>query len=322
VINDVLDFSKIEAGKLELDEIEFGPVELLRDIVKGIEVLARTKNLDLRYSAGNAMPERLLGDPVRLRQVLINLIGNAIKFTDRGSVEVEMAASTLAERPAGETELRIAVRDSGIGIPQDKQKLIFEPFRQADGSTSRRFGGTGLGLAICARLVELMRGRIWVESEPGSGSTFCFTALLKPALREAKPAAAPDPDVPAAARPLRVLVAEDNPVNRKLATRILQNAGHTVFCANDGQEAVETLSRDRFDIILMDVQMPRMDGFEATAEIRRLESALRIHTPIVALTANAMKGDRERCLDAGMDGYVSKPLRPAELLSVMAGLAD
>jgi CheY-like chemotaxis protein len=254
-----------------------------------------------------------------LRQVLINLIGNAIKFSEHGAVQVDLEA---AEDTGEAVELRFAVRDSGIGIPAEKQKVIFEPFRQADGSTSRRYGGTGLGLAICARLVELMGGRIWLESLPGAGSAFFFTVkLLRPSAGEAPAAVDPvtRPAVPE--RSLRVLLAEDNPVNRKVASRLLENAGHTVVCVNDGQEAVDALQKERFDIVLMDVQMPRMDGFEATSEIRRRDASMHVRTPIVALTANAMKGDRERCLDAGMDGYVSKPLRAGELLSVMADLA-
>jgi signal transduction histidine kinase/ActR/RegA family two-component response regulator len=318
VINDVLDFSKIEAGKLDLDAVPFEPLEVLRDTVKAMEVLSRKKGLALRYSAAPGAGQRLCGDPGRLRQVLINLIGNAIKFSEDGAVQVDLEA---AEDAGEAVELRFAVRDSGIGIPLEKQKVIFEPFRQADGSTSRRYGGTGLGLAICARLVELMGGRIWLESRPGAGSTFFFTVkLLRPASGEAPATVDPAtrPIVPE--RSLRVLLAEDNPVNRKVASRLLENAGHTVVCVNDGQEAVEMLQKERFDIVLMDVQMPRMDGFEATSEIRRRDASMHVRTPIVALTANAMKGDRERCLDAGMDGYVSKPLRAGELLSVMAEL--
>jgi len=319
VINDVLDFSKIEAGKLDLDAVEFNPLELIRDTVKSMDVLAQKKSLNLRCSAGPGLPEQLVGDPGRLRQVLVNLVGNAIKFTDRGAVEIEMAAAPADEHTV---ELRIAVHDSGIGIPGEKQKLIFEPFRQADGSTSRRYGGTGLGLAICARLVDLMGGRISVESREGLGSTFTFTAKLgraSPADREASVEAIPT--ARAAERSFHVLVAEDNPVNQKLAVRLLEHAGHTAVCARDGSEAVEILGREHFDVVLMDVQMPRMDGFEATLEIRKLDAAVRRHTPIVALTANAMKGDRERCLDAGMDGYISKPLRPDELLAVITEVA-
>jgi signal transduction histidine kinase/CheY-like chemotaxis protein len=320
VINDVLDFSKIEAGKLDLDAVEFNPLDLVRDIVKSMEVLAQHKTLTLGLS-GTASSPRLVGDPVRLRQVLVNLIGNAIKFTERGTVDVEMALTAPAGAD-GEVEMQITVRDTGIGIAEQKQRVIFEPFRQADGSTSRRYGGTGLGLAICARLVELMGGRIWVESQPGSGSKFSFTARLKRAVSARAESAADTAKQASQLGPLRVLLAEDNPVNRKLAARILENAGHKVVCAHDGREAVDILGIERFDIILMDVQMPRMDGFEATAEIRKLEAAVRMHTPIVALTANAMKGDRERCLDAGMDGYVAKPLRPAELLSAMAEIVE
>jgi signal transduction histidine kinase/ligand-binding sensor domain-containing protein/CheY-like chemotaxis protein len=319
VINDVLDFSKIEAGRLDLDAMEFNPRELLRDTIKAMEVLAQNKSLALTFTCDDCVPSRLVGDPVRLRQLLINLVGNAIKFTGHGGVEAGMSATVHAT--GHDVELQVTVRDSGIGIPEEKQKMIFEPFRQADGSTSRRYGGTGLGLAICARLVELMGGRIQVKSRPGEGSTFSFTAKLKrPAQAKIDAAPGASPKTAEPVRPLRVLLAEDNPVNQKLATRILQAAGHTVVCAPDGQAAVEAMQDTTFDIVLMDVQMPRMDGFEATQEIRKLDAALRVHTPIVALTANAMKGDRERCIAAGMDGYVPKPLRAAELFAVMADL--
>jgi signal transduction histidine kinase/CheY-like chemotaxis protein len=318
VINDVLDFSKIEAGKFDLDAVEFNPAGLLRDVVKSMEVLATNRRLTLRSHAHRAIPERVVGDPVRLRQVLINLIGNAIKFTERGGVEVDMEVGVGR---GDRIELRFTVRDTGIGIPEEQQELIFEPFRQADGSTSRRYGGTGLGLAICARLVALMEGSIRVQSRPGGGSAFSFTTMVGQAVQQpAGAAASEEPNAKAPKRSLRVLVAEDNAVNRKLASRILENAGHSVLCANDGCEAVDAYARERFDIVLMDVQMPRMDGFEATREIRKLEAARSIHTPVLALTANAMKGDRERCLEAGMDGYLPKPLRPAELIGLIAEL--
>jgi CheY-like chemotaxis protein len=253
---------------------------------------------------------------VRLRQVLVNLVGNAIKFTAQGSVDVRISRES-AEPDA--VRLHFAVCDTGIGIAEDKQRLIFEPFRQADGSTTRRYGGTGLGLCICARLVDLMKGTIWLNSMPGSGSTFHFTALLAPS--DGKAAAAVEstgaPAAIAATRALRVLIAEDNPVNQKLACRLLQRGGHTVVCAADGVEAVRVYGSEFFDLVLMDIQMPNMDGWEATAQIRKLDAALQRHTPILALTANAMKGDRERCLQAGMDGYLAKPLKPAELFAAI-----
>ena len=243
------------------------------------------------------MPDHLLGDSNRIRQVLVNLIGNAIKFTPAGSVSVTIAP--VANENAA--ELHFSVRDSGIGIPEEQQQHIFEAFRQGDGSTSRKYGGTGLGLAICSRLTVLMGGRIWVESRPGAGSVFHFTAKLM--MPERHPGRVEPESSQPALRSLRVLLAEDNPVNQKVALRLLERRGHSVVCVNDGREAVEAFVRAPFDVVLMDIQMPNMDGIEATAEIRRQESAGSKHTPILALTANAMKGDRERCLSAGMDGY-------------------
>jgi signal transduction histidine kinase/ligand-binding sensor domain-containing protein/CheY-like chemotaxis protein len=320
VINDVLDFSKIEAGKFDLDAVDFNFHQLLRDTAGSMEPLALKKNLALTWNVAGSVPDRLRGDPVRLRQILVNLIGNAIKFTGHGSVGVE--AEVEAQPPGGQVELRISVRDTGIGIPEEKQKLIFEPFRQADGSTSRRYGGTGLGLAICSRLVEMMQGRIWLESRPGGGSSFYFTVLLSPAeTREPAVETSRSADAPPV-RSLHVLLAEDNPVNQKVASRILQNRGHSVVCAGDGLEAVQAFGTEEFDLILMDIQMPHMDGFQATAEIRKLDAALRRHTPILALTANVMKGDRERCLAAGMDGYVPKPLTPRDLLTAIESISQ
>ena len=314
IINDILDFSKIEAGKLDLDRVELRPRELLADIVNSLRVIADKKNLALESGVAAPVPERLLGDPVRIRQILVNLIGNAIKFTAAGSV-------TVTVEPAGAADpawLHFCVRDTGIGIPAEEQQHIFEAFRQADGSTSRKYGGTGLGLAICTRLTAMMGGRIWVESRPEAGSAFHFTAKLGLPDPSARTATAPG-GPGASLRSLHVLLAEDNLVNQKVAMRLLERGGHSVVCAGDGTQAVAAFQRDRFDVILMDVQMPDMDGIEATAEIRRLEAALRRHTPILALTANAMKGDRERCLGAGMDGYIAKPLRSEKLFEAIAG---
>ena len=263
------------------------------------------------------MPARVTGDAGRLRQVLTNLIGNAIKFTEAGSVDVEVLAEGVKD---GKTRLHFQVRDSGIGIPAEKQTLIFEPFRQADGSTTRRYGGTGLGLAICQRLTAMMDGRIWLESHPGRGSTFHFTATVAAAAGKLPEAAKPvEPDV-TLPRAIRILLAEDNPVNQKLTRRLLESSGSAVTSAVDGLEAIEAFKTQSFDLVLMDIQMPRMDGFEATAEIRRLEQRSGSHIPIVALTANAMAGDRERCLHGGMDAYISKPVKRADLFKTMAAL--
>ncbi|HTU93278.1 MAG TPA: response regulator, partial [Gemmataceae bacterium] len=481
VINDILDFSKIEAGKLELEYSPFDLRDSLGDMLNTLALRAHQKGLELACHIAPEAPETVIGDPVRLRQILINLVGNAIKFTERGEVVVDVALSRLAatRRGAGEQcalpsgsrlneenadlcSLHFSVRDTGIGIAADKQEMIFEAFAQADGSTTRRYGGTGLGLAISSRLVQRMGGRIWVESELGKGSTFHFTArfaphgaaldrpprqepgrlrglsvlvvddnatnrfilaetlthwqmrpttvenaaaalealeaayqagepftlvlldahmpemdgfmlaerirehpnltgatvmmlssacqpfdtrrcqqlglaayLTKPIKQaelyrsilaalgspEARPKAPPTP-APRIGRALRVLLAEDNLVNQMLAVRLLEKQGHSVVVAGNGREAVEAVERGSFDLVLMDVQMPEMDGFEATIAIRQRESDTGRHVPILAMTAYAMKGDRERCLQSGMDGYVSKPIQPRELWETIDKLVD
>jgi signal transduction histidine kinase/DNA-binding response OmpR family regulator len=488
LINDILDFSKIEAKKLQLEAVDFSLADALGDTMKVLALRAQQKGLELACRIAPDAPDALLGDPGRLRQVIVNLAGNAIKFTEAGEVVVEVKLATdehrftqTAERRPGAPEssepirvhpcssvanLHFSVRDTGIGIPADKLRAIFEPFTQADSSTTRRYGGTGLGLTISRQLVELMGGRLWVESAPGRGSTFHFTArfgrsaaparrpaagadlrglpalvvddnatnrrilrevltnwgmrpreadggeaalaaleeaaaagepfalvlldghmpgmdgfglagrirrrpefagvtlvlltsagrpgdaercrelgigayLMKPVKqsellatvltalsREApppEPAAAGPP--PPARRPLRVLLAEDNAVNQRLAVRLLEKQGHTVVTAANGREALAALDREAFDVVLMDVQMPEMDGFEATAHVRAKEAGGVRRQPIIAMTAHAMKGDRERCLAAGMDGYVSKPIQPPELLAAVervlpSGAAD
>ena len=461
IINDILDFSKVEAGQLELEKIDFDLRDDLGNTVRTLALRAHEKGLELLLDVAPDLPATLIGDPARLWQVLINLIGNAVKFTEHGEISVLVENEELSEKSV---TLRFTISDTGIGIPADKQPILFRPFVQADSSMTRRYGGTGLGLAISARLVEVMGGRIWFESQPNGGSQFHFTAqfgvqseiavkrlLLPPpslenlrvlviddndtnrrilrgmllrwrmssvevdggpagleALRSA--AEANDPfqlilldvmmpdmdgfavleqihqepaiDHPAilmlssADRPgdiararergasaylikpvraselldmivtalrlptetsevgvgvtphessilpggkvLRVLVCEDNVVNQLLAVRILQNAGHHVETANNGQEAVDRVCRESFDLVLMDVQMPVLDGFEATAKIRQWELGTDRHIPIVATTAHAFKGDRERCLDAGMDDYVTKPVRNLELFAAIA----
>jgi signal transduction histidine kinase/DNA-binding response OmpR family regulator len=455
VINDVLDFSKIEAGKLDLDPIDFELRDSLGDALRTLALRAHLKGLELACRVAPKIPEALIGDQGRLRQIILNLAGNAVKFTERGEVVVQ---ATLEEASPEEVLLHFTVRDTGIGIPPDKQRLIFEPFTQADSSTTRKYGGTGLGLAITARLVQMMGGRIWVESTPGEGSTFHFTArftrskatvvrprlvrpnslqdlpvlvvddnatnrrileeivsgwrmkptvaqrakealaqmqeafavgrpfqlvlsdammpemdgftlaqqiqqhpglketklilltssdrqtdsscyrelgiaayLIKPikqsdlletilkvlsvpveepaTQQESRGEATPSSD----ARPLRILLAEDNAVNQRLALRLLEKQGHHVVLATNGKEALAGVMREAFDVVLMDVQMPEMDGLEATAAIRLWEKETGRHQPIIAMTAHAMKGDRERCLGAGMDSYVSKPIQAKEL---------
>ncbi len=458
VINDILDFSKIEAGKLQLDPTPFALRDSLSDSLKTLGLRAHSKGLELVCDIGTNIPDSLVGDWLRLRQIVTNLVGNAIKFTDKGEVVVQVRST-----PGGSTgseRLHLSVRDTGIGIPLDKQQAIFEAFTQADSSTTRTFGGTGLGLAITSQLVNLMEGKVWVESQPGIGSTFHFEvelpisptpvaqpihdgvdlerlpvlvvddnetnrvmlesvltnwrmcpsiatdgrtayAAMKDATAMGRPfalvlldalmpdmdgfavaerikndpqlsgatimmlssadrssdaarcrslgvacylskpisqselfdamhtalsaaprsgSAAPrtaDSDVGFGHRPLRILLAEDNVVNQRVAVKTLEKRGHTVALANDGRAAVNALKRESFDLVLMDVQMPEMDGFEATAAIRESERSSGKHTPIVALTAHAMKGDQERCLAAGMDAYVSKPLRVTDLFETI-----
>ena len=457
VINDVLDFSKVEAGKLDLELVAFGLRDSLGDAMKSMAFRAHDKELELACRVEPRVPDMVVGDPGRLRQVLVNLVGNAVKFTNAGEVLVEVAAGSRTDR---EVELQFCISDTGIGIPADKRELIFGAFEQADSSTTRRFGGTGLGLSISSKLVELMGGRIWVESEEGRGSRFRFTARLgladelpaKPARSESpglpglsvlvvddnrtnrriltemlgnwqmrpdeaegaeralekmqqaamagtpfslvlldahmpdvdgfalaeqihqqaqlagatimmltsgdrpgdlarsqqsgiasylmKPikqselfdaimaalgapalaAAALDETAPDPAGPhrqMRILLAEDSMVNQKLAVCLLEKWGHRVSVANNGRQAVAAVEAQPFDLVLMDVQMPELDGLEATAAIRRAETGKGRHLPIVAMTAHAMVGDRERCLASGMDGYLSKPIRARELLAVI-----
>ncbi len=462
VINDILDFSKIEAGKMELDSSVFSIREILEETIRSFGVTAGEKHLELVCDIHSDVPQVVAGDPMRLRQVIVNLLGNAIKFTDQG--EIVLQAEIQQMHDSG-VEVHFIVRDTGIGIPKDKQALIFEAFAQADGSSRRKYGGTGLGLTISTRLVAMMGGRTWLESEPGQGSTFHFIARfgfaqasperpdgegqgslagipvlivddnptnrrilemtllqwgMKPTmvssgwaalaeLRRAQEGGEPpplvlldaqmpqldgfatagkikqDPDLPTATimmltsggqrgdadrcrqlgisaylskpvrqwelreailrvlglRPqrgessrlvtrhslqetpkrLRILLAEDNAVNRELTLRILSKRGHSVHVAVNGKLAVEALEAQAFDVILMDVQMPEMDGFEATAAIRRSEATTGTRIPIIAMTAHAMKGDRERCLGAGMDGYISKPVQAQELLKITEALA-
>jgi two-component system, sensor histidine kinase and response regulator len=451
LINEILDFSKIEAGRLEVETIPFSLREGIGDTIKTLAFQAhKKKGLELAYDVAPEIPDALIGDPVRLRQIVINLVDNAIKFTERGEIVMRVSC----EPPGADGVVcHFSVRDTGVGIPKEKQSTIFVPFLQADTSTTRIFGGTGLGLTISARLVEMMGGRIWVESEPGAGSTFHFTVrlglqqaaepaaedfagvralvaedhpvsrgfivstlrqwnvqaeevasagealeaiaragaggapfhlalvddalpggdaagllarlhrvegidapalvVLASALRRdgsepgpaliTKPvkasellaavraalagsaqkgaaAAAAPPAAPPARERLRVLLVEDNPVNRKLAVHVLEKDGHAVVAAENGAVALEVLEAGAFDLILMDVQMPRMDGIEATRAIRGKEKASGRHVPIIALTAHAMAGDRERCLQAGMDGYLIKPIRPATLLEAIERL--
>ena len=322
LLNDILDLSKIEAKRLELAAVPFSIRQCVVDAVKLFAVRAQEKGLSLSSEVESEVPDALVGDPLRLRQVLLNLVGNAVKFTDVGRVALRVGHESRVDSTV---RLRVAVSDTGIGIPADKHQLIFDTFQQADGSMRRRHVGSGLGLAISAALVELMGGRIGLESEPGTGSTFSFTVPLplasgQVAAREAQsaaiPAASAQPTRIARAR-LRVLLAEDNAVNQKLATVILKLEGHEVTVVGDGRAAVGAVRDGSFDVVLMDIQMPEMDGFEATAAIRAAEAETGLHVPIVAMTAHAMRGDREKCLEAGMDDYLSKPIDVTSLRNIL-----
>jgi len=315
LLNDILDFSKIEAGQLDLEETDFDLAGILESVVSPLAVSAIEKGLALTYEMAPGTPRRLRGDPHRLRQVLLNLAGNAIKFTEEGEVVVRVTKEAETEEDA---TLHFAISDTGIGIPVEKLEAIFEAFTQADGSTTRTHGGTGLGTAIAKQLVEMMGGKIWAESEVGQGSTFYFTVRLKtgqPAQPLSRDLAGAEKEPPPPTQgldrtqePIKVLLAEDNPVNQKLIVRILEKRGHEVVVAQTGREAVDALEASEFDLVLMDVEMPEMDGLEATRLIRQRQSPAGRHLPIVGLTAHAMKGDRERCLDAGMDEYMTKPI--------------
>jgi len=305
ILNEILDLSKIEAGKLHIEHMPFPPAVAIAQAVQSTQARAQAKGLDLQFIRGTSLPDLAVGDPARLRQIVLNLCDNAIKFTPTGSITVTATATEVANT---QWELQVAVRDTGIGISKEKQGAIFEAFSQADTSTTRKYGGTGLGLTICARIAELMGGRIEVESEPGVGSCFQFTILLGRAKADAVSAIkAPlvsqnTPDAVA----LHVLLAEDHPINQRLAMTLLQKWGHSVVLAQNGLEAVTEFARQDFDLVLMDMQMPELGGLDATRQIRAAETEGK-RTPIIAMTANAMEADRLACYEAGMDDFIAKP---------------
>jgi signal transduction histidine kinase/CheY-like chemotaxis protein len=313
IINDILDFSKIEAGRAELESIPFNLHTLLDETTKGMEILAREKTLELNIQLEIEGAENLIGDPGRLAQVLVNLIGNAIKFTENGKIRVlaEMIKRDQEEFSETESEIRIkfSVKDTGSGIPEEQQRLIFIAFSQADASITRKYGGTGLGLSISANLVKLMGGELKLESKPGIGSEFYFTAGFK-LLTDQKQiiAVASVKTDYKFKKDLRILLAEDENVNRILAMSLVEHEGIKVKAVENGKEAVEAYKSGNFDLILMDIQMPIMDGVTATSIIRKIEKNTAEHIPIIALTAYAIKGDREKCLEAGMDDYLAKPI--------------
>ena len=341
LINDILDISRIEEGKLELEQLSFDLVETVEKTIAFLSLPAHEKGLDLSYSIDRDLPANLLGDPFRLRQVLVNLVGNAIKFTEEGYVKLSISRAAMptesGKNKQGQVNLHFSIADTGTGIPRDSLDLLFKSFTQIDGTMSRTHEGAGLGLAISKNLVQMMGGQIWVDSQPGHGSIFHFTAVFEEA--EAPQAAQGEPETAAVSGPgqqgiqcqrsggfsiseqlLNILLVEDKPMNRKLARVLLEKKGWKVTEAADGKEAVSviTLSPGRFDLILMDVQMPEMDGLEATRLIREQEQQEKKRTPVIAMTAHALKGDRERFLEAGMDNYISKPIQAEDLYSSVA----
>ncbi|MFO1372777.1 MAG: ATP-binding protein [Candidatus Competibacteraceae bacterium] len=321
IINDILDFSKIEAGRLELEHLAFDPRELIEDTAELLAGRAHHKGLELAVDLPTDLPGALHGDPIRLRQILVNLVGNAIKFTEQGEVVIRLR---LLEQGTQTVRLQIVVSDTGIGMAPDVQARIFDAFAQADSSTTRRFGGTGLGLAISKRLVQLMGGDMGVKSTPGAGSTFWFTLTLARAEALLRPVTV-DPvsrrSLPLGKAPrftARVLVAEDNPVNQEVAVAMLESLGCQVTVAADGHAALAALERQPFNLVLMDCQMPGLDGLAATTAWRQRETATGSwRVPIVALTANVIKGVQEQCRAAGMDDYLGKPFEQAQLVAVL-----
>lgn len=318
VINDILDFSKIEAQKLDIESASFKLRQTIENTVNSISIKAKEKNIELLCQIMPEVPDDLIGDTRRISQIIINLIGNSIKFTEKGEIILRVS---LEEDQEDEVQLHFSVSDTGIGIAEDIQENIFSAFSQADTSASRNFEGTGLGLSISSKLVELMDGRIWLESEINKGSVFHFILPLR--LQKDKESKIDADDNKAKqqikeTQKLTILLAEDNIVNQRVASMLLEKEGHTVVLANNGKEAVAAYEKNSFDLVLMDIQMPEMDGFEATAAIREKES--NEHTLIIALTAHAVKGYREQCLSAGMDDYLSKPIKIKELQEKLADI--
>jgi PAS domain S-box-containing protein len=317
IINDILDFSKIESRRLTLEHVPFSLRATLTDAVETLRVKAWEKKLDLTLEIADEAPDALMGDPTRLRQVLLNLLGNALKFTERGEVRLRVGVATLLP---DEACLHFGVIDTGIGIPRDKQQVVFEAFGQADGSSARRYGGTGLGLSISRRLVEMMRGDLWVESEDGEGSTFRFTATFR---IDTAPESSTDGDEPPSRAPERtvtVLIAEDEQVHRELLTAQLGRRGHTVIAVSDGREALQELAKTSVDVVLVDLQMPGVDGLQVAASIRAWERTAGGHLPIVGMSASAVSNEEARCREAGIDRFVSKPVSRGQLFDLVEEL--
>ena len=323
LINDILDFSKIESGQLEFENIPFSLETILQTVIRLLSFKAKSKKLELKYSFINEVPIKLSGDPVRLKQIIINLVNNAIKFTKSGHVIINVR---VKDEDSDTALLLFEIEDTGIGIAEEAIPKLFKSFSQANLATSRKFGGTGLGLAISKELSRLMNGEIGLRSTLGEGSCFWFTARLKKqSQKEIDDADKKDKSLKNSgkqARKLYILLAEDNPINQRVAQINLNNLGHEIVITKNGVECVEKYKSEKFDLILMDIQMPEMDGIEATKIIRELEQSghTSIRTPIVALTANALTGDKERFLEAGMDAHLAKPFKPDGLKKVFENL--
>jgi signal transduction histidine kinase/CheY-like chemotaxis protein len=309
IVNDILDFSKIEAGKMELEKADIDLYSLIDTTVKAFSHKAREKDLTLSCGIDPAIPEKLIGDAVRVRQILVNLIGNAVKFTEKGRIGVK---ARLIKHEEQQAVVEFSVSDTGIGIPEDKIAGLFESFQQVDSSTTRKFGGTGLGLAIVKSLVTIMNGRIEVESRLGEGSAFIFSIPFEVSEKEdSKEITGAEPDF--SGLNIDVLLVEDNKANQMLVKRLLEKKEMKVEVAGNGIEALRMLEGKAFDLIFMDIQMPEMDGYEATTAIRKNESITGKHTPIIALTANAAEDDKNACLKVGMDDFLTKPIRSENL---------
>ncbi|MDD4447021.1 MAG: ATP-binding protein, partial [Methanothrix sp.] len=331
LINDILDFSKIEARKLELETLDFDLACMLKDVVDLMALGAHEKGLELACLVESAVPSRLRGDPGRLRQILVNLAGNAVKFTEKGEITIHVSLEREERKNA---TIRFSVSDTGIGIPESRQNILFSPFTQVDSSTTRQYGGTGLGLAISKNLAELMGGKIGLESKEGKGSTFWFTAVLEklPDGYGSADEMSDKFDENGAmgslsksqlylknANKIRILVAEDNPVNQKVAQCMLKKIGLRADVVANGKEAIHALQIIPYDLVLMDCQMPEMDGFEAARVIRQKGSkALNPRIPIIAMTAATMRGDREKCIQVGMSDFIAKPFQKRELAKTLA----
>ncbi len=315
LVNDLLDYAKIEAGTLEFENINFDLVSALNETLKPLERRAETKGLMFQVNYATDLPKVVLGDPRRFSQIVFNLVSNAIKFTEQGTIRVSVDAGLRQDQ---QVDVLIKVSDTGIGIPHDKVSQIFDPFAQTDGSTNRRFGGPGLGLAISRKLAELLGGRIGVESQLGQGSSFSLVArCIIPKVRVDATAA----HAQQSQKSMRVLVVEDNVINQELAVQLLRKRGHTAQVASSGKEALQLYQPGAFDLILMDVQMPEMDGLQVTRAIREREGSGERRVPILAMTAHVFHEDQRRCQEAGMDGFLAKPIQAADFFAAIEAVA-